>query len=246
MVKTHQSLALLGALALFANASFAYQKPRLEERVTKLERIVEARSQAQVNLSQQIDILQDEINQLRGVSEEHNFKLEKILQRQRQLYQELETRLSNVMQQTEQVAQQAASQATNSSVEFADNLSENEAYDRAVNLVLKDKRYEQAIPEFESFLSTYPASVYVPNAHYWLGQLLFNKGEYAKAETNFEKVVNDFPDSSKRCDSMFKLGLVAQAQNNNALAKTKYQAVLSECADSASARLAKNRLSGME
>ena len=57
---------------------------------------------------------------------------------------------------------------------------------------LKDKRYEQAIPEFEAFNQKYPNSSYAANAHYWLGQLLFNKGELAKARQEFDVVVNQF------------------------------------------------------
>ncbi|MCT7655726.1 hypothetical protein MBH78_15875 [Oceanimonas sp. NS1] len=42
-----------------------------------------------------------------------------------------------------------------------------------MNLVLQDKDYNAAIPAFARFITQYPRSTYVPNAHYWLGQLLF-------------------------------------------------------------------------
>ena len=56
-------------------------------------------------------------------------------------------------------------------------------------------------------------SVYAaPNAHYWLGQLLFNKQDWSAAGEQFTQrlVLNFYPDSSKRADAMFKLGVVEQ------------------------------------
>ena len=50
---------------------------------------------------------------------------------------------------------------------------------------MKDKRYDQAIPEFQTFLTTYPNSVYASNAHYWLGQLLTIKNDASKSGRAF-------------------------------------------------------------
>jgi TolA-binding protein len=58
---------------------------------------------------------------------------------------------------------------------YSTNQDENQAYDAAVNMVLKEKNYDKAIPAFEGFIKQFPNSSYVPNAHYWLGQLMFNK-----------------------------------------------------------------------
>merc|ERR1712098_719197 len=122
-------------------------------------------------------------------------------------------------------------------IEYSTDLSENEAYERAVNLVLKDKRYDQAIPEFKSFIASFPESVYVANAHYWLGQLLFNKGNLLESARSFETVSDQFKASNKRGDALLKLGMIAQKQNNVEQAKQYYQQVLTEYPESASARL---------
>lgn len=230
----------------------------LGERIDLLERSVEARSQSQAQMSQQVDSLQSEIAQLRGISEEHDYKLSQILERQRELYQELD-KIAELAKQANELHQ---SQVTNKQQDFgmlsgktqgitgsnstqtsyATDLSENQAYDRAVNLVLKDKRYEQAIPEFKTFISQYPNSVYLPNANYWLGQLYFTKGEFEDAANSFNTVVERYPDSNKRADALLKLGMVAQKMNKPALAKEKYQQVLSEYSDSTAAKLANVRL----
>ena len=113
-------------------------------------------------------------------------------------------------------------------------------------MVLKDRRYDAAIPEFESFLRTYPNSVYAPNAHYWLGQLLFNNGELAKAKTQFERVVNNFADSNKVADALLKLGQIAERENDKATALTHYRKVVSAHGSSTAARLAKERVDALK
>ncbi len=239
MLKTRQYLAFISAVSLMTFSSTAvFAKPTLQDRVSQLERTLSASTKAQVELTQHLDSIQDEINELRGISEEQNYKINQILERQRQLYQELETRITAASQQPVATAQVS----TNDDVEYASSLSENEAYEKAVNLVLKDKQYDKAIPEFNSFITSFPNSVYVPNAHYWLGQLLFNNNELDKAAENFELLVTKYTDSSKRSDALLKLGMVAQKKNDTNKAKERYQTLLKEYPDSAAARLAKKRL----
>ena len=88
---------------------------------------------------------------------------------------------------------------------YSSDVPENEAYDRAVNLVLKERRYEEAIPEFKAFNLKFPNSTYAANAHYWLGQLLFNKNDLEAAKAEFEIVYNKFQESPKRSDSMLEI-----------------------------------------
>jgi tol-pal system protein YbgF len=120
--------------------------------------------------------------------------------------------------------------------------NENEAYDKAVNLILKDKLYEQAIPEFQNFLKNFSNSSYVPNAHYWLGQLLFNKQDWAGASLQFQSLIADFPNSSKRADATLKLGITEMERGNIARAKQLWEQVVAEFSGSSSAKLADKRL----
>ena len=107
------------------------------------------------------------------------------------------------------------------------------------------KRYEQAIPAFQSFNQTYPQSTYAPNAHYWLGQLLFNKGELAQAAQEFNTVIEQFKDSNKRPDALLKLAMVAQQQNITDRAVKLYRQLITQYPDSTSAQLAKPRLENL-
>ena len=222
----------------------------LTEQLTTLEGKLDSRNRAQVNIQRQLDQLQTEMNSLRGVTELHTHKLSQVLERQRELYQELDRRVSEALNQVKNVptsiaANSAANNSINAGQGYSNNLTENEAYDRALNLVLKDKRYEQAIPEFKAFNKSYPQSSYAPNSHYWLGQLLFNKGELTQAKQEFEVVVKQHSDSTKRPDALLKLGMVAQKQNDNKAAIALYGQLLKEYPDSTSAKLAKPRLTSL-
>ena len=64
----------------------------LSEQLVSLERKLDARNRAQVNVQQQLDELQNEVNELRGITELHTYQLSQVLDRQRELYQELDRR----------------------------------------------------------------------------------------------------------------------------------------------------------
>ncbi|AWB68557.1 tol-pal system protein YbgF [Saccharobesus litoralis] len=256
MTKKHLYLALIGAATFTVATPFSFANNTLNEidqRVSKLERNFEARSRAQIKLAQEIDNLQTEISQLRGISEEHGYKLGQILQRQRDLYQEMESRISSVVEKIESAEPTltpspiapTATVTPTTDVTLSTDLSENDAYERAVNLVLKDKLYDKAIPEFRKFIGAFPSSTYLPNAHYWLGQLLYNKGEIADAAQHFTTVIEHFPESNKRCDATLKLGMVAQKQNETDKARNFYQQVQTDCATTSAARIAKNRIASL-
>lgn len=218
----------------------------MEQRLAALERIVEARAEAQIRMQQQLQLLLDEVSELRGVTETHSYQLEEIIQRQRDIYQEIDRRVG-ALQGGANTPSAATPPAQNGpAVTVSGNVSENEAYDKAVNMVLKDRRYDAAIPEFESFLRTYPNSVYAANAHYWLGQLLFNKSELAKAKTQFERVVTNFADSNKVADALLKLGQIAERENDKATALTHYRKLVSAHGSSTAAKQAQERLEALK
>ncbi|ALO42416.1 tol-pal system protein YbgF [Pseudoalteromonas phenolica] len=215
----------------------------IEQRLAQLESMMKTRNLLQVELQQQLNLLQDEVSQVRGVTEEQSYKLEKVLQRQRELYQEIENRVSKVYEQSSVTT--SANVAVNSSQAISSDLSENEAYDRAVALIMKDKRYDAAIPELQNFLTAFPNSVYMPNAHYWLGQLFSIKNNDAQARIHFQDVVSNYPNSNKRPDALLKLGIIFQKENNFEKAKELLNTLIKEYPSTTAAKLATERLGKM-
>ncbi len=214
----------------------------IQDRIANLERKLDARNRAQVNVQGQLEELQNEMNELRGVTELHTHQLGQVLERQRELYQELDRRVSKALKSVNTLPSSIEVPVSIQQKNYSHNLTENEAYDRAVNMVLKDKQYDNAIPEFRLFNQKFPHSSYAANAHYWLGQLLFNKNELSEAKKEFTVVVTQFPDSSKRGDSLLKLATVEQKQNNKTKAISLYQQLIKEYPNSSAAKLAQPRI----
>ncbi|MCF7498983.1 tol-pal system protein YbgF [Pseudoalteromonas sp. L1] len=221
----------------------ASSQSSIEKRLSALENMMKSRNLLQAELQQQLNILQDEVSQVRGITEEQSYKLEKVLQRQRELYQEIENRVSQAYSQP--AVTQAPSTDVNASQAISSDLSENEAYERAVALIMKDKRYEQAIPEFQNFLTTYPNSVYASNAHYWLGQLLTIQNNPTGATEHFKVVVNEYPNSNKRPDAMLKLGNLLADQGLAEQAIKTFNDLINQYPSTTAAKLATERLSQM-
>ena len=220
----------------------------LVEQVHNLERKLDSRNRAQVEVQRQLDMLQTEVNELRGVTELHTHQLSQVLERQRELYQELDRRVSQALKTQSSVPTSIAVNTINTdqiNQGYSNNLTENDAYDRALNMVLKEAKYEQAIPEFKAFNKNFPNSTYAPNAHYWLGQLLFNKDALNESKQEFAIVVENFKNSNKRPDAMLKLAMVSQKQNDTQNAINLYQQLLKEYPNSTSAKLAKPRLKSL-
>jgi tol-pal system protein YbgF len=257
MIKTS---AYVFGLSIWVSAAAVAQAPVVdvnstdfEDRLATIERILSTRTESQHRIQVQLDEMQNEVDELRGAIEVHTNQLEKILQRQRELYLEIDKRV-DALKGSMEVAQPTdngsvpnrGSTPQNSGLVVAAPSSsladETEAYESAVNLILQDRDYEKAVPAFQSFIQQFPESQYAANAHYWLGQLLFNQQNWEAAKQQFSVVVERFADSAKRADSILKMGIIAERQGNAALAGQLFNQVVNKYPDSSARKLAENRL----
>ncbi|ATF10427.1 tol-pal system protein YbgF [Candidatus Enterovibrio altilux] len=189
----------------------------------RLERMLEIRNQMQMNMQRQLAQIADELDEMRGTVEENSHTLNQILERQRNLYKEIDI-LHNAKR--ESVVENKLKKPSTSEV-YSSNQFENEEYDAAVNLILKEKNYTGATQAFNIFLIEYPQSIYKPNAHYWLGQLYFSKSELDLAKQHFD-AVSHHAKSSKRADALLKLGMIADRQGDKVNAQILFQNVIKE------------------
>ncbi len=259
-MKTAICMAVLFSIQPAANAD------DLETRVAQLEKMVNARNLSQIEMQQQIDSLTQEVRSLRGSLDESNYKLQQATDRQKSLYEEIDKlqqapanpapaaaaqsqapTQSAASSDTPAPAQQtnvaANTQATAAPAAPASG-SETKDYENAVNLVLKDKKYDQAIPAFEGFISSYPSSASTPNAYYWLGQLYLNKGNKEKAKANFLTVAQKFKDSPKRAEAIYKLGVITKSEGDIEKANKYFDLVVKQYPTTSAAQLAKKAISG--
>ena len=215
----------------------------LEARIAIVERIVDSRTESQQRMQGQLNELQNDIDSMRGSIELHNHQLEKLLERQRELFLELDRRFASMQQDTQSLEGDIANVDGNTSTPALTNSGDDQsAYQAAVNLILKEQDYDNAVPALQAFLAQYPNSGLTANAHYWLGQLLYNKQSYDEAKEQFSQVVSKFESSPKRADSMLKLGLIEKSIGNLSAANSFFEQVVSEYPDSSPARLASQQL----
>jgi len=208
----------------------------LLKRMDELTRIMTIRNKMQIRFQSQLDQLGQEVNQIKGSIEVFSNQLEQIEDRQRNLYQMLDER-----QQTSSTKATSVS----SNIQSSGDGTDKAAYQSAVDLVLNDKQYQQAITAFEAFVIDHPKSNYVPNAQYWLGQLLYKEKKRDEARTAFLVVTEQYPESNKRADALLKIGIIDEYTGKKDSAKSFYQKTITEYPSSSAASLADKRLKAL-
>ncbi|MGR5222331.1 tol-pal system protein YbgF [Vibrio parahaemolyticus] len=210
-----------------------------ETDVQRLERLLQNRNRVQLQMQQQLDEMTQEIATLRGQLERNSYEMDQMLQRQRELFIEIDKIRSQAGAAA--VAAPVAKEASQQQGKFSTDADEQTAYQNAVDLILKKRDYAGAIEAFKQFQKDYPESTFMPNTHYWLGQLYFAKRQDAESEKSFKAVLG-FKDSNKRADALVKLGDLAKRGNKADEAKKYYEQVIAEYPGSSSAKVAKSNL----
>jgi len=100
---------------------------------------------------------------------------------------------------------------------MAPSASPKDEYDLAYGYVLR-KDYALAEENFRAFLRTYPNDRLAADAHYWLGEALFQRQQYRDAAESFLTVSTRFETAAKAPEAMVRLGqsLAALGEKNAA------------------------------
>jgi tol-pal system protein YbgF len=113
-----------------------------------------------------------------------------------------------------------------------------EVYDRAYQFVL-DGDYEKAEQSFRSFLVTFPTDKRAPDAQYWIGDSLFQRGMYREAGQEFNSGYRAYPKSGKAPDSLLRLGMSLTALGQREAACAVYSELVKRYPDAPHALLQK-------
>lgn len=245
---------LLIALALFlggcaltppAEDPVLIKLDALERRLQSIERVV--KNQSLVNLTQQVSATERRGDELQGRVEQLEHHSESAVERQRQLYIDIDARIQEL---------ETAIRAHNSvSVMDGGTLrpgqlpmpggSDRDNYQAAFEL-LKEQRYEPAALAFQQFLVTFPDSELADNAQYWLAESHYVTQQFDKALKEFEIVIGKFPNSRKVPDALLKMGYCNYELQLWDAARGSLSRVQSEYPETTAARLAGQRLQRME
>mgnify|MGYP001263008122 FL=1 len=210
-----------------------------------------------------VEMLQYELQQLRGQVEELSYHLERLKKDQKQRYLDLDRRIVS-LSTPPQVIDDSQVSDTKSEMGEADLTSAplgssialdqavviQEAYDpeieklayKAAFGLIRERQYDASIEALLTFLNDFPEGVLVGNAHYWLGEVYMVQGDASLAAQSFEYVIREFPGHRKTPDALYKAGVAYQNVGNNNKANQLLQRVLQEYPDSSAARLAQERV----
>ncbi len=171
-------------------------------------------------LQQQMSDNQRDIDALRGQIQQNTYQLNQVVERQKQLYQQIDSLSSASTSGGQQAAGSSAAADTGAAATAGGAASTDSApaqtgdansdYNAAVALILEKKQYDQAISALQAWVKRYPDSTYQPNANYWLGQLNYNKGKKDDAAYYYATVVKNYPKSPKAAEALLKVGVIMQ------------------------------------
>lgn len=124
-------------------------------------------------------------------------------------------------------------------------VAEEKAYQQAYHLI-QNKDYDGALMAFKSMIKSFPHGKYVPNAHYWLGEIYLVKENLDLASEAFNAVYQNYLQHPKAADSLLKLGYVEYAKGQWKRSQNLLTQVKTQFPGTTSAQLADSRLQQMQ
>lgn len=179
----------------------------------------------------QVQMLQQEIQQLRGTVEELDYQVKQLKQQRLDDYLDLDRRIGLVSGGKPDTGSPVRTSidvmpSTQSNISIEDSASsELSAYRDAMDLILKEKQFDQGAEALVVFLDSYPASRYAGNAQYWLGEVYLKKNDLHSAQQWFSTLLSTFPSHGKIIDAKYKLGTVYFLLGDNVAAKSLLEEV---------------------
>ncbi len=208
----------------------------------------------------QLQVLQQEVQELRGLVEEQSYQLNRLARDQKEQYIDLDRRVAGLttgaavaggasaaaggstapsggLSAGGQGAAAGSAAAPVAALPSASGVSEREAYQAAFDL-MKARQFDQSIAAFNSLISDYPNGQFTPNAFYWLGELHLAQQNTEQARQSFMQVINLYPDHPKIPDTLYKLGVAYHRLGDTSRALDYFGQVQSNYPQSSAAGLA--------
>lgn len=220
MKRTLLFLSLVGIMSYSAANTTAKNVPA----------VINASQNTNWELIQKNQQLENDIRKLRGQLEEFEYQLDTLKNELNNRYNDLDQRMELLNQKIDPVdpsenvdssadTDPAPTNATTSSV-----TPEQQAYTVALD-VYKKQGAKAAIAPMEKFIRENPSSIYIANAHYWLGGFYLSSEpvDFAAAKKNFNTVVNQYPKSSKVSAALYQLFDIADKVDQNPAQAAEYK-----------------------
>lgn len=253
-----------GLLSVSASA----KELSIQQRLASLEKQMKQQPQARngsADIVMQNQVLQQQIAELKGIIEEQNHQIKNLKEKQKLLYIDLDSRLTEIESKSQGV-NTATVQNNNANitqqpltVEVDEDYGNSNVDTQVVDVQepqlssyqdeydiafahLRAGRFLVSARAFEDFVQKYPNNELTDNAYYWLGESYYVKRQYPQALSAFQALTNEFPSSDKAPDSWLKIGYSYFEMDDLVKAEENLQKVIDSYPGTSIARLAKNRL----
>ena len=203
----------------------------------------------------QIDALQQEVQQLRGMVEEQAYQIQQMREEQRDRYLDLDRRITLINQTPQTNTSVTPTETTGNTSPVAPvstsapkakpSANEKAAYDAAFGLIRK-KQYDNAIVSLKQFTQDYPDGTYTANVYYWLGEVELVKANYQAALSSFGQLLDKYPQHRKAPDAKYKQGKIYRELGDVAKAKAVLQDVVDQHPGTSAAKLARSELQNLK
>jgi tol-pal system protein YbgF len=117
----------------------------------------------------------------------------------------------------------------------------DEAY-RAAYLDFSRGNYELAAQEFQDYLTKFPDTPRIAEAHYYLGECHYANERYLEATGEFQRVTRDFPASRLAPAAYLKMGRAYVQLEERSLAEKAFRTLIEKHPDSEEAKQAQAAL----
>ena len=225
-------------------------------RLTKLEDAVKAQqttgNQPVLELSNQLQVMREELRSLRGQLEVVSNNIEASAKRQRDMYVDLDTRLRRFEQNAPAGSAPGAPSGPGASAPGPAAPSaagpaagnEQQAYDSAQNQ-RRIGNYQAAIVAFQAFVAQFPKSTLAHRAQYWIGDSYYNLRDYKNAIANQQKLIATYSDSASVPDALLNIASSYIELGDTASAKKTMDSLVSRYPTSEAAEKARRRLASL-
>ena len=183
-------------------------------------------------LYKKIEVLEEEIRDLRNILEENSILVDRSLELQQQRYLDLDARILEISK---------ISSENLSSVDEEDqylDTEEKELYKSAL-ILFEESRFAEALEIFSQIIITFPDGSFTADAYFWSGELFLAQEMFEDAKLSFKNVVDNFYQHSRTPDSLFKLGEIYRIEGDVERSLEFYDKVKEDFPDSGASQLAK-------
>jgi tol-pal system protein YbgF len=125
------------------------------------------------------------------------------------------------------------------------SVSPETAYEHAYQ-EFQQNQFENALVSFRNFLSQYPTSNLVPNAHFWIAECYVKKRDYQKSLSAYEEVIRHHPKSGKASIALYRKALVLLELKDKMAAKTALKKLIADYPRSEESKQARTKLASLQ